>query len=65
MAVKGKPVDVSECPRHVDVYKRCRCGKCALCDWPKHTAIHAGILGDTTRELVYGHTFQPQEGRND
>jgi len=48
--------DHNECPdRYGRGGLRCKCGKCARCGWPKHTAIHGGVIGGGDRP--YGHRF--------
>jgi hypothetical protein len=38
----------------------CRCGKCAACGWPKHTAIHGPAYGQGRGSKPVGHEFQPE-----
>lgn len=55
----GKAVRFEDCP-YRDAYNRCRCGKCKVCGFPKHTSVHGGIIGDTTGK-PWGHAFVPIE----
>ena len=55
------PVDLKECPeyeRRRGGTSHCRCGKCAECGHPKHSAIHACVHGQPDK--VWGHEFVPQ-----
>lgn len=49
-----KPVDgaldATDCPSF-----RCKCGKCAICGYQKHMAIHCGVIGNPQKP--YGHVF--------
>ena len=38
-------------------YPGCGCGKCALCGYPKHTAIHGPALGAGPGSQPWGHEF--------
>ena len=48
-----RPVVLRECP---DPPGRCRCRPTCVCGWPKHMAIHGGVIGQPGR--VFGHYFQ-------
>lgn len=52
--VKGAPVE-TPCPQP-DVYGRCQCGKCLRCGWPKHMAVHGGVIGKPG--MIWDHKFQ-------
>ncbi len=48
-------VDFSECPRGG---YHCRCEKCGVCGYPKHTAIHAPFIDQPPGSKPYGHRFE-------
>lgn len=51
-------VDLNECPRF---YRRCQCGRCAICGYAKHTAIHGPFFGQAPGSAPYGHTYAEDE----
>lgn len=38
----------------------CKCGKCVVCNFPKHSAIHAPFYGSPPGSEPYGHEFVPR-----
>jgi hypothetical protein len=54
-------VDLNACP--MAGYRRCWCGTCRICGFPKHTAIHAPLLHQPPGSKPWGHVFQPKEER--
>ncbi len=54
-------VDDAECPQRGGL--RCRCGKCARCGHPKHTAIHGPLYGQPPGSKPYGCRYEPEEVR--
>lgn len=53
-------VDLSECPNKVG---RCKCGKCAVCGYQKHNALHGPFLGEPPESKPYDHEFVPVENQ--
>ncbi len=51
-------VDYKECPRGGGEGK-CRCGKCAVCGWPKHSAVHGPLFRCEPGTKSWGHDFVP------
>ena len=45
----------SECPGK----KNCTCGRCAVCGYPKHKAIHGPIYPGDSSGKPWGHKFVP------
>lgn len=52
----GGAIDWNECP-YLIMMRRCRCGYCAVCNHPKHTAIHGPVYGEPPGSKPYGHEF--------
>lgn len=48
----------SACPSRDGMF-RCRCGKCSVCRFPKHTAIHGPRQGEPAGSEPWGHQFIP------
>jgi hypothetical protein len=48
-------VDVFDCPSG----GKCKCGKCMVCGFHKHTAIHGPVNGGGPGSKPYGHAFRP------
>ncbi len=56
---EGVAVDPDECPQKGG--PRCRCGKCAVCGWPKHTSAHGPYWKDGVLiQKPYLHEFKKQ-----
>jgi hypothetical protein len=53
-------VDLSECHR-IGRYGKCRCDYCAVCEFPKHMAIHAPLYGQPPGSRPWGHEFVSRE----
>jgi hypothetical protein len=53
----GGAVDFSECPSP----RRCPCGHCDLCGYPKHSGIHGPVYGEPPGSKPWGHAFVPKE----
>ena len=60
-------IDFEECPkfkypvadpRHG---KACRCGKCVVCGFVKHSAIHGPMDGGLPGSKAWGHEFIPKQ----
>lgn len=74
-------VDLDECPdiQFVREYRErysgrgwrhlgslpCKCGKCAICGYPKHSGIHAPFYGRPPGSEPYGHEYSPLDGNAD
>jgi len=56
---RGKGLDVFACPTK-SFTKRCLCGLCEVCGYPKHTAIHGTLDGQPAGSEAYGHEFEPR-----
>jgi len=39
--------------------KRCRCGECQICGFPKHTAIHGPVNDGGAGSRPFDHEFEP------
>jgi hypothetical protein len=53
-------VDLDKCPDRMRARSRmlvCKCGKCSVCGFPKHTAIHGPVNGKGEGSKPYGHEF--------
>lgn len=50
-------IDLTKCPQYVHRRRGCRCGSCAICGYPKHTAIHGPVNGGAPGSRPYGHQF--------
>jgi len=50
------PVRYEDCTTR-DRWRRCRCGVCKVCGFPKHMAIHGPTLRDPNE--FCGHRFEP------
>lgn len=59
MARPGQPVSLTQCYMRI-----CKCGKCAICGYPKHCSLHGGIWAKVGEEMVpdmvYGHEYKPR-----
>jgi hypothetical protein len=60
----GTPVVFEQCPQRLERtlsgrIRRCRCGRCRVCGFQKHSAIHGGKAGHEGEPMVYGHEFEP------
>ena len=51
-------VTYEQCPNGGGM--RCKCGKCAECGNPKHTAIHGPMFGKEAGSRPAGHQFKPR-----
>lgn len=49
--------DISECPDR-DTKYTCRCVKCSVCGFGKHTAVHGPIMNGVPGGKPWGHKFQ-------
>lgn len=50
-------VDFDQCTRR---YRRgCYCGRCAVCGFPMHSAVHGPVLGQPPGSKPFGHEFVP------
>ena len=51
---KRGAVDLSECPRKRN---RCECGRCVVCGFQKHMAVHGPVFGAGPGSKPWGHEF--------
>jgi hypothetical protein len=60
-------VDISECPRFRGILgpSYCRCGKCSICDFPKHSGVHGPVFGSPPGSEPWGHEFKPINSEED
>ena len=49
----GGAVDLELCP----ALGRCRCEKCRICGYHKHTAVHGPVYGEPPGSKPFGHEF--------
>jgi hypothetical protein len=49
-------VDFDACPS-----RRCYCGKCKVCGFPMHSAVHGPVLGQPPGSKPFGHEFMPMD----
>lgn len=55
-------VDLDECPGALRYgSRRCDCGKCRVCGFSKHMAIHGPFDGQPPGSKPWGHQFEPQQ----
>ena len=55
-------VDFDECPARPG---RCRCGRCAVCGYHKHMAVHGPALGAPPGSAAWDHDYVPERARLD
>lgn len=60
MTEPARSVDLKECR-----WRICKCGVCAVCGHPKHTAIHGPFLGEPPGGPPWGHQYVPMEDADD
>lgn len=55
-------VDLGECQfrRYYRANYGCRCGKCAVCGYPKHSGIHGPVFGQPPGSEPWGHEYVPR-----
>lgn len=53
-------VDYRECPKGGGA-GRCRCGICAVCGFPKHSALHCAFYGQPAGSKPFDHAYVPKE----
>jgi hypothetical protein len=59
-ATPGGAIDFNECPEGgITGWKKCQCGTCAVCGWPKHCALHGPLYGQPPGSKPYDHEFIP------
>lgn len=63
MTKEGIPLKRTDCPTygftHTGRLKACKCGHCFICGNPKHSAVHGGVMGRETENVVWGHEYKP------
>ena len=56
-------VDIDACPirriRRNTIQWSCLCGLCALCGFPKHSAVHGPHFGQQAGSKPYDHEYVP------
>ena len=54
-----RAVDMSQCPSHQygRLYNRCACGRCKVCGFQKHMAVHGPFYGQPPGSQPYDHEF--------
>ena len=55
---RGSAIDIYECARD-GPWGGCTHGRCGICGFPKHYAIHGPIFGAAPGTEAYGHQFVP------
>lgn len=58
--VTSGATDYRECPQYA-ARRRCRCGACAVCGHPKHSAPHGACCGQPPGSEPWGHQFVPAD----
>ena len=61
-------VDLSRCPQRLRGILRssyCRCRKCSVCGFPKHTGVHGPVFGKEPGTKPWGHKFSPINSEGD
>jgi len=54
-------VDLTECPKFKGYSRSCNCGKCAVCGYSKHMAVHGPSYGQPPGSKPWHHEFVPKE----
>ncbi len=55
MNTQSGAVLVDECPTYPH---KCKCGKCRLCGYDKHSAIHGAVNDGHAGSKPFGHEFE-------
>lgn len=58
-------VDLEECPQvgqrtFMLRIRRCRCGICSICGYPKHSAVHGPVNDGAPGSRPFDHEFLPR-----